>query len=151
MKNKIVAVAAVEYSDSYYKIERESKSLSFIKAMVYFSFLVEPNSTRVVLDMDEYMRRTNVKAKTAIKNLNKLKRIGFLIEASEAGSYWVNPEMAYMTYVDAPKLTPKQIEMFGECKDDYVEVDEDDMYWTRTEVLNKHLLDMKLDLINTTN
>ncbi len=150
-KNKVMAVVAMEFSDKYYEAVRNIRGCSTLNAMLYFAYMVEPNQTRVVLDMDSYMQYTKVKIRTALKNIEKLKAIGFITETSTSGSYWVNPEMSFTTYVIPPEPTPKQIELWGEPKRDYVEVDYNEIEWTMTEVLNKHILDVQLDLVNVTN
>lgn len=148
---KIKAVAAIEFTDKYYRAVQNISSHSALNAMLYFSCLVEPNSTKAVLDMEEYMEYTKVKKRTALKNIEKLKEINFISETSVKGVYWVNPEMSFTTYVVPPEPTKRQIEIWGEPEREWVEVDEEDLEWTMMEVINKHLIDVQLDLINVTN
>lgn len=150
-KNKVMAVAAMEFSDKYHKAVQSIRGYSTLNAMLYFALLVEPNNTKAVLDMEDYMLFTKVKKRTALKNIEKLKEINFISETSVFGVYWVNPEMSFTTYVIPPEPTAKQIEIWGEPDREWVEVDEDDLDWTMIEVINKHLIDVQLDLINITN
>lgn len=151
MAMKIKAVAAMEFSDKYYKAIWGIHSQSALNAMLYFAILVEPNNTKAVLDMEDYMLFTKVKKRTALKNIEKLKEINFISETSVKGTYWVNPEMSFTTYVVPPEPTAKQIEIWGEPDREWIEVDEFDLDWTMIEVINKHLIDVQLDLVNITN
>jgi hypothetical protein len=145
------AVAVVEFTNDFDELIFKMKPLSAIRTLYFFAFSVKPNQTKVVLNMDDLMEYSKVKKTTALKNIEKLKDIGFLLKTSVSGVYFVNPKMSFRTYVVPPEPTAKQIEIWGEPDREWIEVDEDDLDWTMIEVINKHLIDVQLDLVNITN
>ena len=117
------AVAVVEFTNDFDELIFKMKPLSAIRTLYFFAFSVKPNQTKVVLNMDDLMEYSKVKKTTALKNIEKLKDIGFLLKTSVSGVYFVNPKMSFRTYVVPPEPTKRQIEILGEPERELVELD----------------------------